>query len=138
MRPPIAQRRRGAVLIAAVCRGTAASLSACGPSSKTTGSTGSSASTCTACTEDVPSAEAAQALKHANVGKTATITSADILNGLYKMDGNTLGGLAPPLNFSPTSTGQKINCWFTMAIQNQAFTAPDGLKLSCYNGPVSS
>jgi branched-chain amino acid transport system substrate-binding protein len=82
--------------------------------------------------------EAAQALINAKVGKTDTITSSDILNGLYKLDGTTLGGLAPPLNFSPTSTGLKINCWFTMSIKNQAFAAPDGLKLSCYNGPVSS
>jgi branched-chain amino acid transport system substrate-binding protein len=82
--------------------------------------------------------EAAQSLINAHVGKTATITSSDILSGLYKMDGNTLGGLAPPLNFSPTTSGAKINCWFTMAIANQAFTAPDGVKLSCYKGPVSS
>jgi branched-chain amino acid transport system substrate-binding protein len=82
--------------------------------------------------------EAAQALVNANVAKTATPTSQDVLNGLYKMDGNTLGGLAVPLTFTATSTGQDLNCWFTMAIKNQQFIAPDGIKTSCYTGSVSS
>jgi branched-chain amino acid transport system substrate-binding protein len=81
--------------------------------------------------------EAAQALINSGVSKSATITPSDITNGLYKMDGNTLGGLAPPLKFSASDTGQGINCWYTMAIQNEKFVAPVGLKLSCYNKPLS-
>lgn len=81
--------------------------------------------------------EAAQALKNSGVSKSATISASDITNGLYKMDGNTLGGLAPPLKFSSSDTGQSINCWYTMAIQNSKFVAPVGLKLSCYNKPLS-
>lgn len=81
--------------------------------------------------------EAAQALKNAGVSSSATITASDITNGLYKMDGNTLGGLAPPLNFSSSDTGQSINCWYTMSIKNSKFVAPDGLKLSCYNKSLS-
>lgn len=82
--------------------------------------------------------EIAQALKNSGVSKSATISSSDILKGLYKMNGNTLGGLAPPLRFSPGNTGEHINCWFTMAMKNDKFVAPIGLKLSCYNKPLPS
>jgi branched-chain amino acid transport system substrate-binding protein len=54
------------------------------------------------------------------------------LKGLFAMKGNTLGGLAPPLTFTQQANEDtKIDCWFTISIANQQFTAPEGMKLSC-------
>ena len=59
-----------------------------------------------------------------------TVTSAGIMTGLYKLHDETLGGIAPPLNYvkgKPTN----ITCYFTIGIENGKFTEPSGLKTSC-------
>jgi branched-chain amino acid transport system substrate-binding protein len=66
-----------------------------------------------------------------NASKSSTITSASIKNGLYALPkGTTLGGIAPPLSYTqgkPTA----INCYFTLAIKNNKFVTPNGLKTAC-------
>lgn len=56
-----------------------------------------------------------------------TVTSASIKEGLYKLKDETLGGLAPPLNFTPGKPAH-INCTFTVGIKDGKFTTPYGLK----------
>ncbi len=65
---------------------------------------------------------------------SSTVTSASILNGLYSLHNETLGGLAPPLNFTK---GKQANppCFFLAGIKNGKFVAPDGLgTASCLTG----
>jgi branched-chain amino acid transport system substrate-binding protein len=63
-------------------------------------------------------------------GTAGPITTATVLKGLYSMKGETLGGIAPPLTFTPGQPSL-INCYFTMGLSNGKFTAPDGLKTAC-------
>jgi branched-chain amino acid transport system substrate-binding protein len=68
------------------------------------------------------------------VGK-APVTSTSLKNALYSMKNQTLGGLAPPLNFAPG----KINttyCWFVLGIAHNKYVAPQGATPSCASKPV--
>lgn len=70
----------------------------------------------------------AAAAKAANLGDNAT--SAQVIQGLYALHGETLGGLAPPLTYTqgkPTT----IDCWFYLGIQNHQFNAPYGTAPAC-------
>jgi branched-chain amino acid transport system substrate-binding protein len=63
-------------------------------------------------------------------GAPANASSADILKGLYSLKNETLGGIAPPLNFvkgQPTA----VKCAFVVGIESGKFVAPNGLKLTC-------
>jgi branched-chain amino acid transport system substrate-binding protein len=61
---------------------------------------------------------------------SATVTSASVTSGLYNLHNETLGGLAPPLNFTPGKPGN-VKCFFIVAIENGKYTEPQGLKTSC-------
>ena len=79
--------------------------------------------------------EIAQAVKNSGVSNSSSVTSADILKGLYAMNGNTLGGLTVPLTYTGGANEiSRMHCWFTIKISNEKFVTPDGLKTSCYNG----
>jgi len=59
-------------------------------------------------------------------------TSREILNGLFAMHGDTLGGLAPPLTYShQANEASTITCFFVMGITNGKFVEPDGLRTTC-------
>ncbi len=65
----------------------------------------------------------AAAAKAAKLGDSPT--AAGVLDGLYALKGETLGGLAPPLTFvkgKPTT----IPCWFTYKVSNGSFVVPPG------------
>jgi branched-chain amino acid transport system substrate-binding protein len=65
------------------------------------------------------------------------VTAASIKNGLYTLKNDTLGGLAPPLTFvqgKPTA----VNCYFTLGIDNNKVTEPNGLKTTCAPDAVIS
>ena len=68
------------------------------------------------------------AAKAANMGDNPT--SAQVLQGLYALHGETLDGLVPPLTYTAGQPTQ-INCWFYLGITNGQFTTPDGLTPSC-------
>lgn len=61
---------------------------------------------------------------------SGSVTAASIKTGLYSLKDETLGGLAPPLNFTKGQTA-RINCYFTLGISNGKFVEPNGLKTSC-------
>lgn len=58
-------------------------------------------------------------------------SSADFINGLYKLHNATLGGLTTPLTYA-RGKAHPINCWFYLRVQNGKFTTPYGLKAVCH------
>jgi branched-chain amino acid transport system substrate-binding protein len=57
-------------------------------------------------------------------------TPAQVLDGLYALKNETLGGLAAPLTFAkgqPTSS----KCWFYYQVKDKKFTTPFGTSPSC-------
>ncbi len=70
----------------------------------------------------------AAAAKAGNLGDNPT--SAQVLQGLYALKDETLGGLAPPLTYTqgkPTT----VDCWFYLGIQNQQFAPTFGTQSAC-------
>ena len=65
----------------------------------------------------------------AKLGGSAT--SADFINGLYKLHNATLDGLTPPLTYA-RGKPHPVNCWFYLRVQNGKFTTPYGLKAVCH------
>ena len=59
-------------------------------------------------------------------------TSQDILNGLYSIKNDDLGGLTVPLTFTKGQPPQVPDCYFVVQIKNAKFTAPQGSKPNCY------
>ncbi|WP_156869913.1 ABC transporter substrate-binding protein [Sporichthya polymorpha] len=59
------------------------------------------------------------------------VTSADLLNGLWALKKETLGGLAPPLTFRKGQPPVEMFCWYRIALNKGVFSAPDGLKYTC-------
>lgn len=67
------------------------------------------------------------AVAHAPPGP---LTPATVKDGLYALQGETLGGLAPPLTYQrdrPTF----IACYFTIGVSAGRFTEPTGLRTAC-------
>ncbi len=58
------------------------------------------------------------------------ITPESIKTGLYTLKNQTLGGLAPPLTFSPGKPSV-VNCYFVAKITDGRFTEPQGHRTSC-------
>jgi branched-chain amino acid transport system substrate-binding protein len=60
-------------------------------------------------------------------------TSQDVLNGLYQIKNETLGGLAPaPLTYTAgAESNPHVPCWFVLAIKNHKLVAPQGMKTNC-------
>jgi branched-chain amino acid transport system substrate-binding protein len=63
----------------------------------------------------------------------ASITSKEILKGLHSFKNQTLGGMAPPLNYHPGKVNT-TDCWFWMGTKNGQFNEPYGLKPECVPG----
>lgn len=59
------------------------------------------------------------------------VTSADLLNGLWSLKKETLGGLAPPLTFAKGKPAPEMLCWYTIALDKGVFSTPSGLKYAC-------
>ena len=58
-------------------------------------------------------------------------TSEDVLNGLWTLDGDNLGGLTYPLHFPKMGNSPRKACWGVVVIQQQKFVAPKGSAISC-------
>jgi branched-chain amino acid transport system substrate-binding protein len=65
-----------------------------------------------------------------NANLTPASTAADVVQGLYTIENETLGGLIPPTTYVE---GQKAapNCYFVSNIVEGQFEAPNGLEPSC-------
>jgi branched-chain amino acid transport system substrate-binding protein len=62
--------------------------------------------------------------------RNGPITSASIKQGLYSLKDETLGGLAPPLNFTPGKPAV-VDCYFEAGIKAGQFTLPGGTAPVC-------
>jgi branched-chain amino acid transport system substrate-binding protein len=69
------------------------------------------------------------AAKAANLGDNAT--PAQVKAGLYALHNETLGGMAPPLNFANNGKGHEISCSFVQGVSNNQFVMPQGQTLNC-------
>jgi branched-chain amino acid transport system substrate-binding protein len=72
------------------------------------------------------------AAKDGQLGMNGPATTDQLYNGLYSptLQGETLGGLSPPLHF--TQGKPNVNdCWFWMRTDNGKFTTPYGLTPTC-------
>ena len=65
-----------------------------------------------------------------NVPRSGTVTTAQVLQGLYALKGATLGGLAPPLTFTPGKAAFP-SCYFTFSIKSGKFVLGSGGKATC-------
>jgi branched-chain amino acid transport system substrate-binding protein len=63
-------------------------------------------------------------------GSPDTVTSADVLKGLYALHDETLGGISPPLNYTPGKVAN-ITCAFIVGIKDGKFVAPQKLTTTC-------
>jgi branched-chain amino acid transport system substrate-binding protein len=58
-------------------------------------------------------------------------TSAAILEGLWALKADTLGGITAPLTFVRDQPPTPVSCWFNMAIRDGAWVSPDGFRMHC-------
>jgi branched-chain amino acid transport system substrate-binding protein len=61
----------------------------------------------------------------------ASPTPAAMLQGLYSVQNNNLGGLTPPLSFHSGGPPNPISCYFAAQVINFKWTAPAGNALQC-------
>jgi len=65
----------------------------------------------------------------------ANPTSQDVINGLYGLNGETLGGLMPPLTYIPGQPSDSANlCVIPFKIDNGEFITKDGDNYTCAPG----
>jgi branched-chain amino acid transport system substrate-binding protein len=60
----------------------------------------------------------------------STVTPESVINGLYSLHQETLGGLAPPLTYTKGQPAS-IKCFFLVGVQDGKYTAPLGLRPAC-------
>ena len=58
-------------------------------------------------------------------------TSQAVLDGLWTVKNDTLGGLTQPLTFTKNQPAKPKSCWFNFALQNGTWLTTDGFKLRC-------
>ena len=66
-----------------------------------------------------------------NIGIRENITSADILEGLYKVKDFTAGGLSLKLSFSPDDTQRIMKCFWETGLTDGQWSAKNGLASTC-------
>ena len=60
----------------------------------------------------------------------STPTAAAVIKGLDSLNGSTLGGLAPPLNYK-AGEPHPVDCWYWAVLKDGKYTTPLGVKPSC-------
>ena len=58
-------------------------------------------------------------------------TSAGVLDGLWSIKNETLGGLIPPTTFTKDQNAPEVKCWTVVVISGGQFTAPEGSQMHC-------
>ena len=61
------------------------------------------------------------------------LTAERILDGLWSLSGETLGGLTAPRTFAREGNNADVRCFFVMQLRGRAWTAPRGAELLCRN-----
>jgi branched-chain amino acid transport system substrate-binding protein len=58
-------------------------------------------------------------------------SSQEVLNGLWAIHGNTLGGLTGPLDFAEGQNPPRTLCYWVMEVEHQQFVSPNGSAGKC-------
>jgi branched-chain amino acid transport system substrate-binding protein len=66
-------------------------------------------------------------------GITTKPTSAAILDGLWALKNETLGGFTYPLTFNRDQKATQVNCWYTVIIGKGIWETPDDGQIHCKN-----
>jgi branched-chain amino acid transport system substrate-binding protein len=69
----------------------------------------------------------------AGVPATAKPTSAALLEGLWALKSETLGGLTYPITFNRDQKATEVDCWYPVVIGRGSFNSPDGGQIHCKN-----
>jgi len=67
----------------------------------------------------------------AAVPATGKPTSAGLLDGLWGIRNETLGGLTYPITFNRDQKATQVNCWYPVVISKASFNSPDGGAIHC-------
>jgi hypothetical protein len=62
---------------------------------------------------------------------SANPTSADVLEGLWSLQRETLGGLTHPLTYARDAKAPEVSCGFLIRIESRTFVAPNGTQMIC-------
>jgi branched-chain amino acid transport system substrate-binding protein len=73
----------------------------------------------------------AKLLEKAAVNLPEPPTSEAVLQGLWALHEDTLGGLTGPLTFVANQPAPRMTCGWNMVVKNQAWTSPDGFHRFC-------
>lgn len=63
--------------------------------------------------------------------RTQALTSARVMDGVWSLKNETLGGLAPPLTYPKGKPTPAVNCFYAFKMSGGAFSAPFGNKVQC-------
>jgi branched-chain amino acid transport system substrate-binding protein len=77
-----------------------------------------------------------KAVELSGATQSTPVTPASIKSGLYAFKNETLGGLAPPLNFVQGKPAV-INCYFVVGMSGNQFTQPDGTTPQCVSAALA-
>lgn len=58
-------------------------------------------------------------------------TAADVLDGLWRINGETVGGMTYPLSFGRDQTSPRRSCWGVVTVSGGRFVASQGSRLQC-------
>jgi branched-chain amino acid transport system substrate-binding protein len=80
---------------------------------------------------------AGKLLEKAGAGLPEPPTSQAILQGLWSLKNNDLGGITLPLTFAQGQTAAKMACWFNIATKSGSWVSPDGFQRHCAAAPIN-
>jgi branched-chain amino acid transport system substrate-binding protein len=75
--------------------------------------------------------EAAMA-KEAAKARAGTVTTAMVLDGLWQLKDEKLGGLSPGASFSKGQHAKMVDCYYPLKLDPKGFSAPNGSSPVCY------
>jgi branched-chain amino acid transport system substrate-binding protein len=67
----------------------------------------------------------------AALATSAPTTAAGILDGLYSLKGDTLGGLTMPLSFTPGQPAKRVECWGQLLIDSGKYIPLNDGQIRC-------
>jgi branched-chain amino acid transport system substrate-binding protein len=73
------------------------------------------------------------AVKAGGLTASDTPSAAEVIKGLTSLKGDTIGGLVPPLTFTPGQP-HAVSCWFTARVQNGVPSVVNNGQVTCANG----
>jgi branched-chain amino acid transport system substrate-binding protein len=81
---------------------------------------------------------AGKLLERAGAALPEPPTSAALLNGLWSIKDDTLGGLTQPLTFTEGQPAKPISCWFDLRVVDHKWTNPDHFTQHCRPAPAGT